>query len=391
MLPTTVTSATAEDILLVTKNVSFIRRCCRAKQWSMDPSIVSEAGRAGFHDLPSVVRRSLVFSNAAVMRIMREEFQLDAVLRMVNAFLLVGYGDFYESLINKLEPVLSKLSQTIPVSRVRDLVSSTLLEVTPYAKHLDPDRFASLHCELVKDDAKLGWDAFVMTMPLPSPLNNLFDRTSTKVYRRLFRMMFKVRVAEVALKKAWRRSVELDRMIGHMRGSAPELSAWREVAADAHLVGLQLNHFVVNLESYLVAEVSTVAWDLLMKAVDRCTSFDDLRIAHNAYLAHLTQRSLLHTDCSAIRMSIENIFTIVREYCGSQALLTSLIERGSGEVHSIRRQYQNLLDSFLQEMSALLSTLEEQHMQFDFLNFLLLRLNFNRYYHDTNLASNTEF
>ncbi|CAD2218724.1 Gamma tubulin complex component N-terminal/Gamma tubulin complex component C-terminal, putative [Angomonas deanei] len=390
MLPTTVSNALADDILLVTKNVSFIRRCCRAKQWRMDPAIVDEASKSGFHNLHLVVKHASVYSNTAVMRLLKETFELDVVLRMVNAFLLVGYGDFYELLIEKLNPVLSKLSQTVSVSQVRDIVNSTLLEITPYAKHVAPERFSTLKCEVIKDDAKIGWDAFVMTMSLPSPLNCLFDYVSSKVYRRLFRMMFKVKVAEVALKKSWRRSVELDRSIAELHRSSPETAAWREVAADAHLIGLQLNHFVGNLWSYLVAEVSTVAWDLLMKAVDRCVTFDDLRIAHNAYLAYLTQRSLLHTDCSSIRMNIENILTIGREYCGCQALLVSLVERGAGDVHTVRTQYQRLMDNFQLEISSLLSTLEEQHLQFDFLNFLLLRLNFNRYYRDVN-SSNTDF
>lgn len=382
----------AEDILLITKNICFIKYCCRAKQWRMHPSIVQEAGRASFDTIPRVVQQALEHSNAAVLRLIREEFKVDEVFKMINAFLLVGYGDFFELLIQKVEPILSKLSPSIQVSLVREQVESALVEVAPYAKHLDVDRFSSLHCEVIKDEGKIGWDAFVLTMPLNSPLNNLFDASTMKVYRRLFRMMFKVKVAEVSLKNAWRQSVALDRLIGGLQGvRAEEVRAWREVAADAHLLGLQLNHFVMNLWSYLVSEVSTVAWDLLNKALSRCKSFDDMRVAHNTYLAYLTQRSLLHNDCANIRINIENVLTIVREYRGSQALLRSLLERGCGELLSIKRQYQGLTDEFHRSMSSLLTTLEEQHMQYDYLNFLLLRLNFNRFYHDTDTAGNTEF
>ncbi|KAG5474524.1 hypothetical protein LSCM1_03311 [Leishmania martiniquensis] len=392
MLPKTVPESVAQDILLVTKNIRFILHCCRAKQWRMDPSLIAEAERATFDTLPAVVHRALVFTNTAVLRLIREEFQLHGVLRLVNAFLLVGYGDFYELLITKLEPILSKMSSAVLLSVVRDQVQSALAEITPYAKHLDIDRFALLQCELVKDEAKLGWDTFVMTLPVPSPLNNIFDHGAMKVYRRLFRMMFRVKVAEVALKRAWRQNVVLDRLISSVQRTMQERSAWREVASDAHLLGLQLNHFVNNLWSYLVAEVCTVAQDLLLKAVEQCASMDDIRSAHNAYLAYLTQRSLLHTDCATIRMNVENTLTIVREYCGSQALLASLLQRGSGDLSTVKRQYQSLTDDFHREMSSLLTTLEEQHVHFGFLNFLLLRLNFNRFYHDSSdTAYNTEF
>lgn len=392
MLPSTVPESVAHDILLVTKNVRFICRCCRAKQWRMDPQLLAEAERATFDTLPTVVHRVLTFTNTAVLRLIREEFELVKVFRLVNAFLLVGYGDFYELLITKLEPILSKLSSAVHVSMVRDQVQSALAEITLYARHLDTDRFTLLQCEVAKDEGRLGWDGFVMTMPFPSPLNNLFDQTAMKVYRRLFRLMFRVKVAEVALKKAWRQNVMLDRLISSVQRSSQEMSAWRVVAADAHLLGLQLNHFVNNLWSYLVAEVCTVAHDLLLKALAQCASMDDIRTAHNAYLAYLTQRSLLHSDCATIRMNVENVLTIVREYCGSQALLTSLLQRGSGDLSTVKRQYQGLTDDFHREMSSLLTTLEEQHVHFDFLNFLLLRLNFNRFYHDTSEAAhNTDF
>lgn len=382
----------AEDILLVTKNICFIKHCCRAKEWSMHPSIVSEARQASFDTIPGVVQQALIHSNSAVLSLLYGQHKLDEVFKMINAFLLVGYGDFFEVLIQKLDPILSKLSSSIQVSLVREQVESALLEVVPSAKYFD--RLSSLHCEVVKDEGKIGWDAFVLTMPFGAPLNNLFDASTMKVYKRLFRIMFRVKVAEVSLKNAWRQSVQLDRIIGGLYPHAPhgeEVRVWREVSADVHLLGLQLNHFVMNLWSYLVSEVSTVAGDLLNKALARCQSFDDLRVAHSTYLSYLTQRSLLHHDCANIRINIENVLTIVREYRGSQALLTSLIERGCEELSSIKRQYQNLTDEFHRSMSSLLTTLEEQHIQYDFLSFLLLRLNFNRFYHDTDTGGNTEF
>lgn len=391
MLPTTLPRLLAEQVMLVTKNVSFIRNCCRCKQWHMDAAIVAAAQSASFDTIGGVVRDAMRFTNTEVLKLIREEFHLDNVFRMVNAFLLVGNGGFYELLIDRLDPVLSRLSHMVQTSVVRDHMQSALLDIVPYTKHLDTDLFSMLHCELVKDDKVIGWDAFVLTISVPSPLNNIFDLTAMKVYRRLFRIMFKVKRAEVALKKSWRQSVVLDRIIGRLHNTNREATAWREVAADAHLLGLQLNHFVNNLWSYLVAEVSTVSWDLLMRALRQCTSLDDIRAAHIAYLQYLTLHSLLHGDCASIRQNIESVLGVVRQYVGVQALLTSLLERGHGDVFSIKSEYQRLADEFQREISSLLTTLEEQHLQFDFLNFLLLRLNFNHFYHDTVFGSNTEF
>lgn len=56
-------------------------------------------------------------------------------------------------------------------------------------------------------------------------------------------------------------------------------------------------------------------------------------------------------------MNIENILTIARQYCNSQALLNSLIDRGAGNVTSIKRQYQNMTDDYHREISSLLTVL----------------------------------
>jgi gamma-tubulin complex component 3 len=392
MIPTTVPKAVAEKVLLVAKNVAFIKKCCRAKDWRMDAAIANDAQNCTFENLYKVVHQALVCSNSAVMKLLTEKLKLQAVLSVVNAFLLVGNGDFYEMLIRRLDALLLRPSTMVQTASVREHMQSALLEISPHAKGLDADLLHSVHCELIKDDKIIGWDAFVVTMPIPSPLNNIFDATAMKVYKRLFRMMFKVKRSEVCLKLAWRQSVVLDRVLVRLRRDDPNTRALREVAGDAHLLGMELTHFVTNLWSYIVCEVCTAARDKLTKALQSCSSLDETRAAHNQYLQQLTLYSLLHADCANTKQNVDAILAMTREYCTVQSLLTNLLERHQGDLGRIRTEYQRIQDAFHQEMSILLTTLEEQHLQFDFMNFLFLRLNFNQFYRDTSIqGTNTEF
>ena len=392
MIPTTMPKVVAEKVFLVAKNVAFIKRCCRAKDWRMDNAIVSDAQSCTFETLPKVVHAALKCSNGALMRLVKEKLKLQDVLNVLNAFLLVGNGDFYEMLIRRLDHALLRPSTMVQTSFVREQMQSALLEIAPHVRGLDPDLFQSIQCEIVKDDKIIGWDAFVVTMPINSPLNNIFDASTMKVYKRLFRMMFKVKRSEVCLKQAWRQSVVLDRVLVRMRRDDAGTKALREVAGDAHLLGLELTHFVTNLWSYIVCEVCTAAREKLSHALQSCTSLDDTRAAHNQYLQQLTLYSLLHVECTSTKQNVDAILSMTREYCAVQSLLTNLLERQQGDLGRIRTEYLRIQDAFHQEMSRLLSTLEEQHLQFDFMNFLFLRLNFNQFYRDTSLqASNTEF
>jgi gamma-tubulin complex component 3 len=462
MLPTTVSMEVANTILQVGRNIAMITKCCRAKQWQLDPAIAAAARAVTFATLPAVARDALEFTNKAVMRLVMEQHRLRDVLSVVQKFLLVGHGDFFEMLIRRLDPVLSKMSTAVQSSVVADHVQAALLEcttsssygvfgvtaITTASHHANnpptsapnnnnnnnnmkpasasssthPPQSASdvsdivlqIVSEMNKVDGFIGWDCFSLSLPLHAPLNNVLDAPSQRVYRKLFKMLFSVKRAEVLLKLSWRQSVVLDRMLARFHATsyhssygekgapvsvhslAPipdaELTIWRKVAGDAHLLGLQFNHFVTNLWSYFVSEVSTTAWEKLHRAVQSCGTFDELRQVHGAFLEHLTMHLLLHRECGDVRENILQILAQVRELCAAQQLLTNFLERGTGNIVTISGRYQEIADNFERYMNALLKLLEDQHAQFDFLNFLYLRLNFNQFYRDTSInGTNTEF
>lgn len=455
MLPTTVPHDVAMDILRVGRNIVMITQCCRAKQWQMDPAIAAAARSVTFATLPSIARDALAFTNKAVMHIIMEQYRLRDVFSVVQKFLLVGHGDFFEMLIRRLDPVLSKSSTLVQFSVVADHVQAAITECTTSSSygingaHHPPAALAAAQVgemtggggsaqqqrrnasastadlseivyqigpQLNKIEGFSGWDCFSLTLPLHTPLNNIFDAHAQRVYRKLFKLLLSVKRAEVSLKTSWRQSIVLDRLLarfsaksylasgGHAAGApmsvhtaAPipdaELTIWRKIAGDAHLLGLQFNHFVTNLWSYFVSEVSATAWDKLRRDVHACNTFDELRHVHTKFLQHLTMHLLLHVDCREVRERILQILSLVSTLCGAQQQLTAFLERGSGDIVSISGKYQSIADEFQRIMSSLLKLLEDQHAaQFDYLNFLWLRLNFNQFYRDTSAsATNTEF
>ena len=160
----------------------------------------------------------------------------------------------------------------------------------------------------------------------------------------------------------------------------PEALAYRVLASDAHILGMELTHFVNNLWSYLVYEVTMTAFGALKAKLAKCDSVDDVRRAHSAYLNDLKLYTLSNEETLPTRRVIDRVLVLARKYCQVQLLLSNLLERNVGDIAGIRSEFSWVSSEFHREVAALLGILDQQHLQYDFLNFLLLRLNFNRFY-----------
>ena len=394
MLPSVISEKTSNDVLLVGKNINFIRRCCGVKDWRMDAPIAAAAQHCTFDSLPMVVGSALGCTNAAVMKIINEKFRLNESFAMLRSIFLLANGAFFDAFIKRLEGVLQHPSNSVQMSTVQEQLHSTMHDMLAYFHGFDTDRLSLLDVQIEKDENVVGWDAFSFSYGFITPLNNIFDRPTMLAYKKLFRQMWKAKHAEVALKNAWSRHVALDQILQKKKQAAQAnntLLAYRQVAADAHLLGLELSHFVTNLYSYYVHEVNITAWESFQAHLGECRSIDDLRACHAEYLNSLALHSLLNDDCQQTRNIIDAILTLTRTFCVSQQGLSNLIEHNQGDPFRIKSVYQNIGDEFRREMTSLLSTLEEQHLKYDFMNFLALRLNFNHFYHHQTNEVQTDF
>lgn len=390
MLPNTITPQVAERILLVSKNIAFIRRCCRAKEWKMDPAVVSAAQNTDFNGLPNVVDAAVKCTNSATMKLLHDKLGLNDVIGLIRGVCLVGCGEFYDVVIQRLDKLLVLQSHHVMLSEMTEKFKGAVDEVLPTIKGLNTDMFGSVaFCGLDKDERVSGWDAFYVSLNIPSPLNNIFDASAMRHYKQLFRFMLSVKRVEVALKQAWRLSVFLDRIVVKLDRKRPEALAYRVLASDAHILGMELMHFVNNLWSYLVYEVTMSAFSTLSTKLKKCESLDDVRRVHSAYLNDLRLYTLSNDDSLPTRKVIDRVLVLARKHCAVQQLLVALLERDVGDVASIKAEFSWVSTEFHREVSNLLAVLDKQNLQYDFLNFLLLRLNFNRFYTEGKAAGTT--
>jgi hypothetical protein len=261
-------------------------------------------------------------------------FDLPRHLAAARRYLLLGQGDFAAALLDAAAPELSK-----PAAQVSEVALEHALRqavACSAARDDDPDTLDRLRARrgrgagAAHGGGETGWDVFALQYEVSavgggagggggsgrggrgggvgapstattSPLASVFTSEAMASYRRVGRLMWRLRRAERALADVWRAlKTEVERGARRLRpGSAARkgvesllresLSARNDAAA---LVG--------SVQHYASFEVIEVAWARLEGAAEGARDLDALVAAHAAFLTEVEQGALLQQQHSQV-------------------------------------------------------------------------------------------
>ena len=98
MIPSFLSNALAQKILLTGKAVNFIRKCCQEQDWILDASLqipvemtqlVGE-GNDAFAELSKWVDHAYKVTNQQMLRILFEKYKLEGHFASIRGYLLMG-------------------------------------------------------------------------------------------------------------------------------------------------------------------------------------------------------------------------------------------------------------------------------------------------------------
>jgi gamma-tubulin complex component 3 len=253
-----------------------------------------------------------------------------------------------------------------------------------------------------------------MALPFPPPYNVFFSTDTVRQYRRLFRLLWKVRRAEVELKRTWQlycqviRGKEEEGLLlaasrrknaatGRVpsRHPSPESAqadaefraGHRELRQASARVFQHLTHFVSNLQMYLVTEVVEAAWLRFRTALARCRAVDDIVRAHAEYLGAMMQYALLREQYGDVKVLVNHVLNLALDFCArfqrdfvvATSGTTATVAAGVSpqRVTSAIRETLRLVDG---SVRVLLDRIERDPVTLDFMQALAARLNFNHFY-----------
>ncbi|VDB90091.1 unnamed protein product [Peniophora sp. CBMAI 1063] len=291
MLPAFVNENFGRKIFSTGRSLNFIRYSCHDSDWVATREKLShtERGELQYSDISGLERSIDTAYRIASQRlfdIFFDKFRLLDHLQAVKNYLLLGYGDFVDHLMETLGPSLSKPANTL----YRHNLTATLETAvrSSNAQNDPPDILRRLDAEMLEyTRSEIGWDVFTLVYKIDAPLDTVLDPDSMVKYLKLFNHLWKIKRIEMTLTKGWLRAGSGTKVFIHL----PELEQeWHQL----RLSVAEMIHFIRQMQAYSQLEVIECSWADLMDFVHKKEGdLDALIAAHRDYLGRLVRKILL--------------------------------------------------------------------------------------------------
>ena len=376
------------------------------------------------HELQSVVWRAGSLANAHLLELLMGKFELRAHCANLQQFLLLGKGDFVQSLMEQLSPQLARPANQLHRHHLLSLVETAVRSSAPEAgadatggrwsggtgrrvveegeqhalllKHLD--------VILTKTPGGTGWDAFCLDYQTGSPCEVIFTEAAMRSYRQASTFLWRLKRVEYTLTAVWRKHCTTARLLPKLHRNA--------TMHGAYLLRNEMVHFVYNLQYYLMFEVIETAWGQLSEKLNSANDLEAVISAHGSFLADIERKAMLRRADEEMHLALKALFDSILQFAKAQDVLyMALLEqkaqqkahaaavgasgtKGSGwgaagavtsvqlgEVVIEKRFVEQLASSAADYRSrfAAFFSLVRRHTSYD-LAFLAYRLDFNEYY-----------
>lgn len=324
MLPSFISQSLAQRILRTGKSINFLRVCCDDRGWADAATEAATAagtstrrGSLGYGEtdaLETLVIEAAKRIDKHLLDVIYKRYKFKEHCLAIKRYLLLGQGDFVQYLMDIVGPELSEPANTISSFKLAGLLESAIRSSN--AQYDDPDILDRLRVKLMPHGTgDRGWDVFSLEYDARVPLDTLFTESVMARYLKIFNFLWKLRRVEHALIGAW-------------KAMKPNCITSNSFTKLQHAVKLQLlstlrrcqvlwdemNHFVTNLQYYIMFEVLEVSWSNFSNEMEAAKDLDDLLAAHEKYLHSIFEKSLLGERSQSLFKSLFVLFDLILRF-----------------------------------------------------------------------------
>lgn len=324
MLPSFISQSLAQRILRTGKSINFLRVCCDDRGWADAATEAATAagtstrrGSLGYGEtdaLETLVIEAAKRIDKHLLDVIYKRYKFKEHCLAIKRYLLLGQGDFVQYLMDIVGPELSEPANTISSFKLAGLLESAIRSSN--AQYDDPDILDRLRVKLMPHGTgDRGWDVFSLEYDARVPLDTLFTESVMARYLKIFNFLWKLRRVEHALIGAW-------------KAMKPNCITSNSFTKLQHAVKLQLlstlrrcqvlwdemNHFVTNLQYYIMFEVLEVSWSNFSNEMEAAKDLDDLLAAHEKYLHSIFEKSLLGERSQSLSKSLFVLFDLILRF-----------------------------------------------------------------------------
>ncbi|OWM78975.1 gamma-tubulin complex component 3 [Punica granatum] len=324
MLPSFISNSLAQRILRTGKSINFLRVCCEDRGWAEAASEAASAagtttrrGSLGYGEtdaLESLIDEAAKRIDRHLLDVMYNRYKFKEHCLAIKRYLLLGQGDFVQYLMDIVWPELSEPANTIGSFKLAGLLESAVRSSN--AQYDDPEILDRLRVKMMPHGTgDRGWDVFSLEYDPRVPLDTVFTESVMAKYLRIFNFLWKLRRVEHALIGAWKTMkpncitsqafMKLQRAV-----KVQLLSTLRR----CQVLWNEMNHFVTNLQYYIMFEVLEVSWSNFSHEMEVAKDLDDLLSAHEKYLNSILEKSLLGERSQALHKSLFILFDLILRF-----------------------------------------------------------------------------
>ncbi|KAJ3677077.1 hypothetical protein LUZ60_002801 [Juncus effusus] len=432
MVPCFISDKLARKIFRTGKSINFLRVCCDDSEWAkhvletnwqerfleLENRFISgtdrQAGGTGTgnwglgygqtDELETLVFEAAGRIDKHLMHVIYDRFRFKDHCLAIKRYLLLGQGDFVQSLMHEVGPDLSDSANKISNFQLASKLETSIRASN--SQYDDRDILDRLKVKLMdSEDGNTGWDVFSLEYEATKPLDAIFNCTVMNKYLRIFNYLWRLKRVEDSLTHIWK-STKPNFIISRIFTKKGENDQNKlkliPLLRKFQVLWNEMNHFITNFQYYIMFEVLEESWARFSYEMEASSDFDDLLVAHEKYLSSILEKSLLGEKSGGLLEILCRVFEVVLRFRnradgwlepfyalqlrpkksdknksqrGPRNALTQLDERHlrkmGEDLDQIAKEYSNSLDSFIKQLPL------QQHVD---LKYLFFRLNFTEYY-----------
>ncbi|KAL3701451.1 hypothetical protein R1sor_019473 [Riccia sorocarpa] len=429
MLPSFIPEPLAKRILRTGKSINFLRVCCEDQGWAKAAAAAvatvraSANGRGGLGYGETEALESLVAEAAGridrhLIQIVYNRYKFRDQCLAIKRYLLLGQGDFIQYLMDLVGSELSLPANTLSAFKLSGTLESAIRASN--AQYDDSDILDRLRVKMMPhSDGDRGWDVFSLQYDAREPLTTVFTEDVMAIYLRIFNFLWRLKRVEHALSATWQ-TMKPNCSVGRASaikgdGVKSELTV---VLRRCQTLRNEMNHFVTNLQYYIMFEVLEFSWANFLAEMEVAHDLDELIAAHEKYLSSIVEKALLGERSQLLCKTLFSLFDLIlrfrgladrlfenaREtearnqnaarqrskdlhsgsFSGRKSSMSSLsgdfLTSISEEMDAVAVEYSSLLEGFIAQLPA------QQHVDLKFLSF---RLDFSEFYTRQHMSMST--
>ncbi|KAL3637329.1 Gamma-tubulin complex component 3 [Castilleja foliolosa] len=324
MLPSFISPSLAQRILRTGKSINFLRVCCEDQGWAESATQAANAagtsmqrGGLGYGEtdaLESLVTEAAKRIDKHLLDVMYKQYKFKEHCLAIKRYLLLGQGDFVQYLMDIVGPELSEAANTISSFKLAGLLESAIRSSN--AQYDDTDILDRLRVKMMPHNTgDRGWDVFSLEYDSRVPLNTVFTESVMSRYLRIFNFLWKLRRVEHALIGVWK-TMKPNCVTSRFFSKLPDAVKRQLILTSRKCQVLwgEMNHFVSNLQYYIMFEVLEVSWSDLSKELEVAKDLDDLLGAHDKYLNSIVEKSLLGERSQTLHKILFTLFDLILRF-----------------------------------------------------------------------------